>query len=361
MGPLLPDDGPALRRYLRRARGIAVEVVAFAVVTVLSPVLLAVAVVCDLALWLRRRKPWMAVRLVLYAWWFLGGELLGMTSLLVTWLCTGGPLRADSARRRRWVYRTRIRWATGHFGGVRVLFGLKLEVDGLQLAAPGPVIVFIRHASIIDNTLPDAVVGRAHSIGLRFVLKRELEMIPTIDVGGRMVPTSFVRRASSDPAPELAKLRRLGVALGPDEGILVYPEGTRHTQAKLAAAQATIAERQPHLGPLAGRLRHVLPPRLGGPLTLLDELDGTADAVFCGHVGLDGFEYISDIWSGGLVGTTVRVKFWRLDGASIPATEDERTAWLYEHWQVLDDWVGEQRGDLGSDGLPPKAAAAVGG
>lgn len=359
MGPLLPDDGPARRRYVRRTRGIAAEVVAFAVLTALSPVLLLAAVACDLALWLRSRKPWMATRLFLYAWWFLAGELLGMTSLLVSWLSTGGPLRADSARRRRWVYRTRIRWATGHFGGVRVLFGLNLEVDGLELAAPGPVIIFIRHASIIDNAMPDAVIGRAHGIGLRFVLKRELEMIPTIDIGGRMVPTNFVRRASKDPEAELATLRRLGVALGPDEGILVYPEGTRHTAAKLAKAQATIAERQPHIGPLAARLRHVLPPRLGGPLALLDELDGTADAVFCGHVGLDGFEYISDIWSGGLIGTTVRVKLWRQPAASIPGGEDERTAWLYEHWQVLDDWVGEQRADLGSDGLPPKAAAAL--
>ncbi len=359
MGPLLPDDGPARRRYVRRTRGITAEVVAFAVLTALSPVLLLAAAACDLVLWLRSRKPWMATRLVLYAWWFLAGELVGMASLLVSWLSTGGPLRADSARRRRWVYRTRIRWATGHFGGVRVLFGLRLEVDGLDLAAPGPVVIFIRHASIIDNAMPDAVIGRTHSIGLRFVLKRELEMIPTIDIGGRMVPTNFVRRASKDPEAELATLRRLGVALGPDEGILVYPEGTRHTAAKLAKAQATIAARQPHIGPLAARLRHVLPPRLGGPLALLDELDGTADAVFCGHVGLDGFEYISDIWSGGLIGTTVRVKLWRQPAASIPAGEDERTAWLYEHWQILDDWVGEQRADLGSDGLPPKAAAAL--
>lgn len=354
--PLLPDDGPAGRRYLRRARGIVAEVLAFVLVTVLAPVLLVAALVTDLVLWLRTRKPWMATRLFLFAWWFLAGELLGMTSLLVTWVTTSGPLKADSPRRRRWVYRTRIRWASGHFGGVRVLFGLKLEVEGLDEAGPGPVLVFIRHASIIDNAMPDAVVGRAHGIGLRFVLKRELELIPTIDIGGRMVPTTFVRRASKAIDAELAKVRQLATDLGPDEGVLIYPEGTRHTAAKLAKAQVTIAERQPHLAPFANRLRHVLPPRLGGPLALLDEADGRADVVFCGHVGLDGFEYISDIWSGGLVGTTVRVKFWRHPGASVPGDEDGRTAWLYEHWQTLDDWVGEQRADLGSGGLAPKAS-----
>lgn len=330
-------------------------------VTVLSPGLLLVALVVDFVLWLKERKPWMAIRLLAFAWWFLAGEMLGITSLFVTWLSTGGPFVADHPRRRRWVYRTRIRWAGGHFGGVRVIFGLKLEVDGLEHAGPGPMIVFIRHASIIDNTMPDAVIGDASGVGLRFILKRELEMIPTIDVGGRMVPTTFVRRASRNPEAELAQVRKLGIELGPDEGILIYPEGTRHTADKLKKAQATIAERQPHIAPMANRLRHVLPPRLGGPLVLLDELNGGADAVFCGHVGLDGFEYISDIWSGGLVGTTVRVKLWRHAGSSIPLGEDARTEWLYEQWQVLDDWIGVQRTELGDDGLPPKAAAALAG
>ena len=28
----------------------------------------------------------------------------------------------------------------------------------------------------------------------------------------------------------------------------------------------------------------------------------------------------------------------------MPGTEQEQIEWLYERWQVLDDWVGEQRG-----------------
>ena len=31
--------------------------------------------------------------------------------------------------------------------------------------APGPVLIMMRHASIIDNTIPDTVVGRAHGLG----------------------------------------------------------------------------------------------------------------------------------------------------------------------------------------------------
>ena len=338
-GPLFPDDGPRGRRVVRRAKGIAIEAGAFVVLTVLFPIVLAGAALTDLALWLVRRKPWMAVRLVAMAWWFLFGELRGIGGLAGIYVLTGGPLGRRSLARRRMVYNLRIHWARSHLGGVRFLFGLTLEVEGLEQAGPGPVLVFMRHASIIDNTLPDALVGHAHGLGLRFVLKQELRVIPTIDIGGRWVPTIFVRRGSQDPAREIALLGRLAHDLGEGEGILIYPEGTRHTDAKLALAQAAIAERQPDIAPLAAGLRNVLPPRLGGPLALLDEARG-ADVVFCGHVGFDGFVHVSDIWSGGLVGTTVRVRFWRFPAAEVPATEDERVGWLYRRWQELDDWIG---------------------
>ena len=62
----------------------------------------------------------------------------------------------------------------------------------------------------------------------------------------------------------------LAIDLDPHEGVLIYPEGTRSTPAKLARAKEIIRERQPDIAPLADRLQHVLPPRLGGPLALLE-------------------------------------------------------------------------------------------
>jgi 1-acyl-sn-glycerol-3-phosphate acyltransferase len=342
-GPLFADEGPLDARLKRRAKGIGIEVVAFVVLSLLFPVVLAAASVVDAVLWVvQRRKPWMAVRLTVYAWWFLFGELRGVLGLLAIWLVTGGPLGGRSLRRRRLVYDLRIHWAHSHLEGVRVLFGLTFVVEDLELAGPGPVLIFMRHASIIDNTLPDAIIGRAHGMGLRFVIKRELQSIPTIDIGGRWVPTNFVRRASTDTAGELTRLRGLARDLGPGEGVLIYPEGTRHTDEKLTRAQALIAERQPHIAPFAARLRNVLPPRLGGPIALLEASAG-ADVVFCGHVGFDGFETLREIWAGGLVGTVVRVKFWRYPAAAVPTDPDARTEWLYDRWQELDDWVGACR------------------
>jgi 1-acyl-sn-glycerol-3-phosphate acyltransferase len=355
-GPLSADDGSRGARLIRRARGITIEAIAFVLVTALFPVLIASAAIVDLVLWLRTRKPWMAVRLLPLLWWFLFGEMRGILGLFGIWLLTGGPAGLGSLRRRRLVYNLRIHWCRSHLGGVKVLFGLKLDVEGLELAAPGQAIVLIRHASIIDNALPDSIIGKSHGIGLRFVLKHELEMLPTIDVGGRWVPTIFVRRGSTDTAREVERLRALTEDLGRGESVLIYPEGTRWTPKKLAKAQAIIAEKQPEVAPLANRLRFLLPPRLGGPLALLDASAGHADVVVCGHVGFDGFEYISDIWRGELVGGTVRVKFWRHAAEEIPARETARIAWLYERWQILDDWIGEQRGEAR---VEPRVAEAT--
>lgn len=337
-GPLHPDDGPRGARVIRRLRGISLEILAFVLVTVLLPVLLLGAALVDLALWLKDRKPWVGIRLVAFLWWFLFGEMRALATILYI----KATSRLGSARRRRMLYNLRVHWARSHLGGIRALFGLRFEVEGLDEAGPGPVIVMMRHASIIDNMLPDSTVGHRHGMGLRFVIKRELQMIPTIDIGGRWVPTNFVRRASSDPEGETRNLVRLAHEWDSQEGILIYPEGTRFTPKKLARAQEIVAERQPEIAHLAQRIRNVLPPRLGGPLALLDEAPGV-DVVFCGHVGFDGFQYISDIWAGRLVGSTIRVKFWRVAAADIPEGEEARTEWLYGRWQELDDWVGSHR------------------
>ncbi len=351
LGPLIPDDGPAASRVWRRARGITLEALGFALITLLAPLLVAVAVLVDGALWARRRKPWMAVRLLAMLWWFLAGELWALVGLLGIWIVSGGR---DSAVRRERVYRLKRLWLASHLAGIRGLFGLRFEIEGLELAGGGPVLVMIRHASIIDNALPDAILGRAHGLGFRFIIKRELRMLPTIDIGGRWVPTLFVRRASGDTEAELERVRELTVGLTAHDGLLIYPEGTRWTAEKLARAKVLVSERQPHLAPLVAGLQNVLPPRLGGTVTLLESARD-ADVVIFGHVGLDGFEYISDIWAGGLVGTTVRLKFWRYPASSVPLERDQLIAWLYERWQELDDWIGEVR----ASELATRAAKAL--
>ena len=340
--PLFRDDGPLGARIIRRVRGITLEVIAFALVTVLLPALLLGAALVDLVLWLQRRKPWVAVRLVAFLWWFLFGEMRALATILGIWIVTGAWFGIGSLRRRVLLYRLRVHWASSHLHGIRVLFGLRFEIEGLDEAAPGPVIIMMRHASIIDNLLPDTVFARTHGIGLRYVIKRELQVIPTIDIGGRWVPTNYVRRASGDADAEISRLLQLAHDLHQGEGILIYPEGTRFTPAKLKRAQEIVRERQPELAPMADRLEHLLPPRLGGPLALINEAP-QVDVVFCGHVGFDGFQYISDIWAGELVGSVIGIKFWRVAAAEIPKDEAGRAEWLFGEWQRMDNWIDSKQ------------------
>jgi 1-acyl-sn-glycerol-3-phosphate acyltransferase len=338
MEKLLEFDESFRQRLSRRVRSIGAEVVLFVLITALFPVLAFGAALVDLALYARSRKVPMALRLLSLLWWFLFDELRCLAGLFGLWVRSARRDRARPRYRAR-VYELRIRYLVRHFSGVRWLFRLRFDVQGLDDLLPGPILVLIRHSSMVDNLIGDGIICRPLGLKLRYVLKRELIMLPTIDIGRRWCPTVFVRRGSGRTEVELERMRRLPMSLDDDEGLVIYPEGTLYTAPKLACAQEIIAERQPEVAPLANRLRHVLPPRLGGAIALLKAAPGV-DPVICGHVGLDGFESMSEIWRGGLVGSTVRIRFWRHSAADVPLDDDEgMISWLYDRWFELDDWI----------------------
>jgi 1-acyl-sn-glycerol-3-phosphate acyltransferase len=337
---LLRVDEPLGARLRRRARVIAIEVVMFVLVTALFVPLALLAAVVELVRWLRRRDRWVAVRLLAMAWWFLLIELLGLLGLLRLWVVSAGK---DPRRFGGRLHRLLHWWLRSHFRGVRAIFGLRFEVEGLECAGPGPVVILMRHGSTVDTLLPEGVIAEAHALRIRYVLKRELLALPTIDIGRRWWPTVFVRRGSGAIDAELEQVSKLAVGLDTNEAALIYPEGTLYTPEKLARAQEIIGERQPELSDAANRLRHVLPPRPGGTRALL-QAAGDVDVVLCGHTGLVPFRSLRDLRSDQLVGSTVRVKFWRHAGADIPVdSEDAFTGWLYERWFELDDWIGGAR------------------
>lgn len=341
-GPLFPDTGSRSARLRRRTRSIGLETLLFAAITLTSPLLVVVAAVVDAARFVTGQRQFMALRLLAMAWWFLLGEMRAYPTAAAIAVFS----RYGSDRRRRWSYGLRVRWMAGHVAGLRTIMGLTFEVEGVEEAGPGPVVIFMRHASIIDNTLPDALAARAHGMGLRYVIKRELETLGAIDIVCRWIPTYLAARDSKDTEADVAAVRKLTENFGPDtrEGILIYPEGTRFTAKRLAKAKEVIAERQPENAERANRLQHILPPKLGGPIAVLEET-APCDVVFCGHAGFDGLRTVGDIWRGKLVGNTIHVRFQRFPGSDVPADREQKVAWLYDRWQEVDDWVGQCLGD----------------
>ena len=104
-----------------------------------------------------------------------------------------------------------------------------------------------------------------------------------------------------------------------------------------------IAERDPALAVRAEQIRHLLPPKVGGVLAILEGAPD-ADILVVGHTGFDGLRRMSEIWDGVLVGRDIRVRIRRIPRADVPLDADARVAWLFDTWLELDGWIGAQLG-----------------
>jgi 1-acyl-sn-glycerol-3-phosphate acyltransferase len=327
-------------RLGRRLRTIPATVAGFLLVTGLLPLLLVAMLAYDAVRALRGRGRLSAVRLLLFGWVYLAVEMVGITAMFLFWLVSG-----FGRGRRLYValtYGLQGWWAAALLGAMRFLFRVGLDVEGDESITPGPIVLMMRHASLVDTLLPTVLVLRRHKIRLRYVLKRELLWDPALDLAGNVMPNYFVDRASTDGAAEVDRVRSLGVGLGESDGVLIYPEGTRFTPEKRERIIEILRQRFPQLVERAEALLGVLAPRQAGVLALLEA--GT-DVVVCAHVGLDGLSHVKRVWRGGLVGITVKVAFWRIPAAEIPAGEEARVDWLYAQWRRVDDWVCSHRAE----------------
>lgn len=323
---------PVLRRLTRRAVTIPAVGLGFLLALALAPLALTLALLFDLA---RRRPALPTTRLVAFFLSYLFTESLGLLQLFALWVrCLG---QRDALERHTWPVQRR--YVAMHFFFVRHLYGLRFEVEGDELVGQGPLLVFIRHSSIVDTIIPGVFLANRHLLELRYVLKKELLVDPCLDVAGHWLPNHFVARDGADTAAELKAIARLKEGLGSQQGVLLYPEGTRFSKAKRARALERLKHDAQALE-RATRLHHLLPPRPGGALTLLDAAPA-CDVLFVGHTGLEGFSSFREIWSGGLVNRPVHIRFWREPAASIPVSRDERLAWLHHHWERMDAWLSK--------------------
>jgi 1-acyl-sn-glycerol-3-phosphate acyltransferase len=315
----------------------------WALFTAALPLSLAAAVVADLR-GLRRRR-WPRARAVLFGELFLCCEVVGLLAALICWLAAGAGLAVSRERFVAWNAAMQGVWVATLLGGAARIFGLSFHTEGIEHTQRGPFILFVRHGSTADTVLAGALIARPHKILLRYLLKKELLWDPCLDVVGNRMPNVFLDRSGSMREQELAAVRELASEMGPSDGLLIYPEGTRFSPAKRERALEKLAEfGEPGLLERANRMRCVLPPRPGGPLAILDAAPGV-DAVFMAHTGFEGAARFSEFFGGALIGRQVQVKLWRIAAAEIPAEADERLLWLFDQWLEVDRWIREQRGD----------------
>jgi 1-acyl-sn-glycerol-3-phosphate acyltransferase len=290
-----------------------------------------------------RRNRWSGLRTLLAITHYFVGELLGivMSSALAV------AARIAPARSAGWNFRLQCWWASWLLGGTRLLYGLQVQVRGESAVERGPLLLLMRHASVIDTLLPAVLVSSRTGLQLRYVMKRELLWDPCLDLVGQRLPNAFVRRGQSGSATEIERVRELARDLGPRDGVMLFPEGTRFTPRKRQQVLARLAESAEPKHVERGRaLQHVLPPRLGGVLALLEEAPGV-DVAFCVHTGFERLRTLNDLWSGELVGRTIEVEFWRVPAAQIPGDRAARVDWLFDQWSRVDEWLETRATEAG--------------
>lgn len=312
---------------MRRMMTVSAYVLMWLLTTALAPLWIPVALIIGIV----RRRSFVILRLLAFFWVYLTTELIGLVAAAGIYLITPG----NPERREDLFFRLECWWGSSLFNSISRLLSLSSSIEGSEHILPGHVLVFIRHASIIDTALPVAFLSNAKGLRLRYVFKRELLVDPCIDVAGHASPNYFIDRAGA-AHEELAGVRKLAENLG-DQGVLLYPEGTRFTKRKKEIALKRLAKTHPELVPIAESFNHCLPPRPGGALTLLDAAPD-ADVLIVAHRGLEGLAEVTDLMSGEVVGKEVQVRVWRVPAAEIPKGEARRR-WLFDWWKRVDDFV----------------------
>jgi 1-acyl-sn-glycerol-3-phosphate acyltransferase len=321
----------AIKRRLKTVPMIIV--LAFVVTDLIIPLALA-AIAIDLWIRVVKRRPSAYLRSLMFGWAYLIADIVGLTFLTITWFTSlGGRNQLHLQRTAFWAQQT---WAGFMMGAAKFLFRLNIEVHGQEQAEPGPYIEVIRHSSIVDNVLSAIAISGPLGIDLRYVIRKELLGDPVFDVCGKRLWNHFLDRDSGDPK-EIEAIRRLAADMGPKDGALIYPEGTRVSEKRRLKALKAIARNRPERAERFKNLKHCLPPRHGGLLALLDAAPDV-DLVLFLHVGLEGIRGIQDALSGGLNGRRTVIQIIRVARAHV-GNGEAAAEWLDTTWLAVDDWV----------------------
>ncbi|MEZ0107639.1 1-acyl-sn-glycerol-3-phosphate acyltransferase [Catenulispora sp. EB89] len=219
---------------------------------------------------------------------------------------------------------------------------------------PGPLIILSRHGGPGDSFLlihALLVHGRRRP---RIVLKDTLALDPLIDVVLHRVPHCFV-----DPNPDghpenehgedkhgektAAEIGRLAAGMGPDDALVVFPEGGNFTPGRRIRAIMKLRRRGLRdSANRARRLHHVLPPRPAGVFAAIDAAPD-ASVVFVAHTGLDHMESVADVWHSVPLTKPVEATWWTIPASRIPIEREARLRWLQDNWAEVDAWIGQHQ------------------
>ena len=325
----------------RRVVSIPGQAVAAVALTLLLPVVLVLALLVDLV-FLRIRLG--TVRLVLLVVAYLWIGVAAQIWSFWIWLRFGFGRSLWSEAGQQHSNRMIGWWIDSMLGALRVV-GFRIEWEGDQEMPPGPIAMLSRHESLADVYVPTKFILRQDR-RIRVVLAAGLRGEPALDVVGHRTPQFFVRREGSDMRKEVEGIRRMTEHHDDTTGFCIFPEGGLARRSRRERVLAKLDETRPDLAARARRLRHLLPPRPPGAAAILEGAP-TASAVFIAHVGLDTLTDPETVWRSMPMRQPIEVRSWVHPPATIPTDPAEREAWLFDQWQVMDDWIEARRAARG--------------
>jgi 1-acyl-sn-glycerol-3-phosphate acyltransferase len=135
--------------------------------------------------------------------------------------------------------------------------------------APGPVIVLCRLLNIVDASLPTLLYQR---LGYRTcgVIMAELLADRGFDLIYARTGSVFIPRGNGPGA--IAMIRDIGENVDSASAVVIFLEGRLFRPDRLERVTARLAAENPERAARLASLGHVLPPRPGGVLALVDSV-----------------------------------------------------------------------------------------
>ncbi len=325
------------------------------------PVGLLVLVLVSFAL-----PPWLKpLRVIGFFVVYLACEVIGLTLLLLTWIASGFGWRIRSPFFERLHYGVlrgllETLWVFG-----RRMFSLQIvragdmdmdDLDGDGEHDARPRLVLSRHAGPGDSFLLVREILSWTGRRPRIVLKSTLRLDPLIDALLSRLPMAFIDPDRPDGATEaIAELAR---TMGPDDALLIFPEGGNFTEGRrIARIDRLRSTGHEAAADRAEALQRLLAPRPGGVRQVLLEQPG-ADVVVVAHTGLEDLDSLKAIWKAIPVQKTLYVGWQHWLASSLPTDVDALSDWLFDRWEDVDDWIRRMdamtgHGRLGWNDVPP--------
>jgi 1-acyl-sn-glycerol-3-phosphate acyltransferase len=287
------------------------------------------------------------LRVIFMVGLYLLWDAAALVWLFALWVCSffGAFIKRPAFQREH--FRLMGAMLRSLFGAAKWLLRLETVVDESDWTPAGPhrpTIVVSRHAGPADSFIIVNTLLNKFEREPAIVLKDTLQWDPAIDVLLNRVPTRFIttgpRRKAAGGAIAVGELAS---GLEDNDTLLIFPEGgnvtarrrTRRIDQLRAQGHDELAER-------AESMTHVMPPHAGGVLAAMHAAP-QARVVMMAHTGLERLETVGQIWKALPVDKRITLKMWTVPDESIPQSQDEREAWLYDWWERIDAWIDENQ------------------